>query len=542
MQTFHFASFAVCLSLLAAPSGAQCELDQFAAGDPFDDSRFGSALDVSGAIAVVGAPSSFVPSDPGAAYVFERDGLLWVEVAKLTPPDGASADRFGTSVAVHGSTVVVGAPLDDDGGMSSGSAYVFTATGGAWSFARKLTAPDAAAGAVFGTAVAIQSDTIIVGAPRAPLNPGHGAAYVFVGSGANWSLQAQLAASDTALTQREFAETLAFDGDRCVIGTQSDIAGGEGAAFVFERSGVAWSETAMLTATLPFPSPSVSDEFGSPVALDGDTIVVGAPGYDGGGSYDEGAAFVFVKNGAAWSQETMLVATGGATVTNVGRSLALAGDDVLLGSRVAVSGSVHHFRRRGTNWNELGSLLPAGASDFDDVGAALAVDGDTLLIASSRAHTGSVTAGAVSAWSLAGLGCPSLLGAPAAVSVGTGGTHRLRLDAGAAHAGELYLVLGSLRGSSPGFYFGGFVIPLTLPSPYFNLTLTNPNSAVLVNTFSALDAAGRSTAAFVLPPGSNPSLVGRTAHHAFVTLDFTSNPGALQISFAGNAADVQLVP
>ncbi len=531
MLSTRCAPFAVLA--LAAPCAAQCELDQLVAADPLDDARFGAALALSGDLAVVGAPSIFVPSDPGAAYVFARAEFDWAQVAKLTAFDGAPTDRFGAAVATDGTTVVVGAPQDDDAGTSSGSAYVYTAAG---AFEAKLGAPDAAASARFGAAVVVAGDTLVVGAPRAA------ACYVFTKSGSSWSFQTKLTASDAATNQRDFGETLALEGDRLVVGTQLNISAAEGAAFVFERSGSAWSEVAILTATLPFPGPSTSDEFGSPVALDADTIVVGAPGYDGGGSYDEGAAFVFVRSGSTWTQQAMLVSSWGATVTNVARSVALAGERVVLGSRVGSPGSVHLFERSGTSWSEGATLLPAGFAAFDDVGAALALDGDVALVSAPEAQIGADQAGSVSAWSLSGAACPSLLGAPAAVSVGAGGAQQLRLDAGAANAGALYLLLGTASGSSPGFVVDGFVVPLNVPDPYFELTLLGANAPPLASSFALLDAAGTASASFALPPASNPALAGLTLHHAYALLDLVSIPGAAQVSFTSNAAALQLVP
>ena len=103
-------------------------------------------------------------SDSGSAYVFTRTGTTWTEQAKLTASDGAADDRFGSSVAIAGDTIVVGAYWDDDNGSDSGSAYVFTRTGTTWTEQAKLTASDGAADDQFGRSVAIAGDTIVVGA------------------------------------------------------------------------------------------------------------------------------------------------------------------------------------------------------------------------------------------------------------------------------------------------------------------------------------------------------------------------------------------
>ena len=103
-------------------------------------------------------------TDSGSAYVFTRTGTTWTEQAKLTASDGAADDQFGISVAIAGDTIVVGAYRDDDNGTDSGSAYVFTRTGTTWTQQAKLTASDGAADDQFGSSVAIAGDTIVVGA------------------------------------------------------------------------------------------------------------------------------------------------------------------------------------------------------------------------------------------------------------------------------------------------------------------------------------------------------------------------------------------
>jgi len=138
-------------------------------------------VSVSGDTAVVGANSdSNAGFDSGSAYVFTRSGATWTEQAKLTASDAAASDSFGRSVAVSGDTAVVGAVGDDDGGFTSGSAYVFTRSGATWSQQAKLTASDAAAQDFFGTSVSVSGDTAVVGADRDDdAGFDSGSAYVF---------------------------------------------------------------------------------------------------------------------------------------------------------------------------------------------------------------------------------------------------------------------------------------------------------------------------------------------------------------------------
>ena len=117
------------------------------------------------------------------------------------------------------------------------------------------------------------------------------------------------------------------------------------------------------------------------------------------------------------------------------------------------------------------------------------------------------------------------------VSVGSGGTQSWLLDAGVANAGRNYWVFGSLSGTAPALPIGSVCLPLFVVDPYFNYTVNKPNIPPLVNSLGVLDGAGQQTAAaFTIPAGTNPVLVGQTVHHAYLlgpTLDFASNAVAL---------------
>ena len=133
--------------------------------------------------------------------------------------------------------------------------------------------------------------------------------------------------------------------------------------------------------------------------------------------------------------------------------------------------------------------------------------------------------------------CQWLSADVAELSVATGGAQNLGLHAGTGHGGELYLVLGSVTGTSPGLNLGGSTLPLNLDG-YFDFTLAHSNSPILQGTFGALDAGGAATAAINVPAATSPALAGVVGNHAFVTLA----PLGLSVTGASNSVSVTLVP
>ena len=256
------------------------------ASDPAAFDRFGSSVAISGDTAVIGAYSD------GSAYVFSRSGGVWSQQAKLTASDDAG-NFFGWSVAVDGDTVVIGAYADDHGGSHSGSAYVFSRSGGVWSQQAKLTASDPAPLDHFGVSVAVSDDTAVIGAYWDDDGGSNsGSAYVFSRSGGTWIQQAKLTASDHTAVDL-FGFSVAISGDTAVIGAYlADYRGSSsGSAYVFTRSGGGWSQQAKLTAS----DHAADDRFGRSVAISGDTAVIGAFLDDDGGT-DSGSAYVFALN------------------------------------------------------------------------------------------------------------------------------------------------------------------------------------------------------------------------------------------------------
>jgi ATP-dependent DNA ligase len=194
-------------------------------------------------------------SHQGAVYVFTRSGNNWTQQAKLTAADGADGDLFGTSLAIYGDTVIVGAPHAEIGNsLYAGAAYIFTRSGSNWTQQAKLTADDRAFMDRFGNSVDIEGDMIIVGAPNIDVacNTNQGIAYIFTRSGNSWTLQNRLIASDgMAEALPRFGNSVALSGNMAVVGASyADAAGNynQGAAYLYERTSL--NESVYLPITI----------------------------------------------------------------------------------------------------------------------------------------------------------------------------------------------------------------------------------------------------------------------------------------------------
>jgi hypothetical protein len=159
---------------------------------------------------------------------------MWTQQQKLTASDAAAEDQFGFSVAISGDYIVVGAPEDSDVGSESGSAYVFKRTGESWAQQQKLNANDEGTRDQFGVWVAISGETVVVGSPDSHnLGGSRGAGYVYVRSGSTWSEQQKLTSDDN----HSLGSPVAIDGNTIVLAAPYDSREVEllGAAYVFTR-------------------------------------------------------------------------------------------------------------------------------------------------------------------------------------------------------------------------------------------------------------------------------------------------------------------
>lgn len=390
--------------------------DWMAVGARGEDSANGVQIDNSAA-------------ESGAVYLFRRVGSVWSQEMYIKAPDIDANDQFGRAVAMDGDTLAVGAPREDsssagnpadDAAPDSGAVYIYRYDGAAWNLEAYLKASPIAAGDLFGGAVALQGDVLVVGAT------GHdgavtdsGAAFVFRRSGTTWTQEAVLKAS-SEITDSFFGTSVALNGDAIVVGAWRETDGTvidsplpaspkSGAAYVFRRAGTAWSQEARFQP----PAVEDGDEFGYSVAIHGDVVAVGAPFEDSGSTGIDGdaanntingagAVYIFRRSSGVWSQDAYV--KPGHQLNNsmgFGTAVALRGATLIVGAAIErgsnpginptpaggaeSSGAAFVFRYKGTSWSQEAYLKAAVIGGGDDLfGLTLAFDGQTLVVGAPR--------------------------------------------------------------------------------------------------------------------------------------------------------------
>lgn len=268
--------------------------------------NFGHVVSLDGDTMVVAR--SVFQTDGGAAYVYVRNGNgAWV--LQQTLSDNTPESNYGSCVGVSGDTVIVGA-------RSADKVYVYLRTNSVWALQDTLV-PDLAGSLSFGGVCAVNGNTVLV--QERSGSPGSVPVYVFVRNGVTWSKQTKLTEIAPA-TNGVFGDSVAIDGDTAAIGVQNTI-GGVGAVNVFLRTGTSWAPQQRLQT-----SDLVSgDLFGASVALNGSTLIAGAPESAGSG-FRTGAAYVFTRSGATWTQQQKLVTSDGSTNADFGSSVTVEND------------------------------------------------------------------------------------------------------------------------------------------------------------------------------------------------------------------------
>ena len=447
---YSLSVIAFCVSLVSAHAAPIVQQAYVKAPNSDAVDRLGNSVAIFGNTMVVGAPEEDgsgagvnppvddLLTDSGAAYVYVRNGAgAWTFQAYLKASNPGTNDGFGKAVAIYGDTIVVGAPTEngsgtgvnptpDELGTFSGAVYVFTRNGTTWTQQAYVKASNTGYFDIFGAAVAISDDTIIVGASGEDgsgtgVNPASnegasasGAAYVFTRSGSVWSQQAYLKASNTGADDA-FGVSVGLSGDTVIVGaygedgsgtginpTSDELAADAGAAYVFTRSGSVWTQQAYLKAA----NSGAGDTFGRSVAAFGEMVAVSADGEDGSGrgvnpASDElglssGAAYAFIRSGTTWTQQAYIKASNAEDFDSFGEAMSLSGNVLVVGANsedgtnsgvnpadsngLSSAGAAYVFLHSGSTWSQTAYLKASQVGNTDSFGAAVAAAGDTVVI------------------------------------------------------------------------------------------------------------------------------------------------------------------
>ena len=376
--------------------------------------------------------SALVVGASGFASAQEQpQALVYQQKAYLKASNTGARDYFGVAVAMDGDTMVVGAPFesslsaedpDDDSRNESGAAYVFEREEGKWQQRAMLKPPGDGLDFRFGRGVAIEGDTIAIGAPlEGSEGEEAGAVFVYVRGEDGWAQQGYLKAENPG-RHDYFGWSVALSGDTLVAGSLLEDGGSRptgmvyndnspdsGAAYVFVRAGDEWEQQAYLKAS----NVSDGDQFGHAVAIDGDTIAVGAHGessvsveINGSGADetapDAGAAYIFVREGGVWSQQAYLKPSTNSERDKFGYSVALSGDRLAVGATFAndSTGATFVFERAEGRWQQQAFFLPPNPECYR-FGTQVSLEGDKLV--TSAVLDSSSATGVDADWSNTGL-------------------------------------------------------------------------------------------------------------------------------------------
>jgi hypothetical protein len=517
IHTFALALTALSLALVPVPALAQKLANEDATIDaPTPSGSFGASIDLDGDRLLVGRPSANTGGIAfGEASVWERqsDGS-WTQVATLAPTTLQPGDGFGRGVALDGDFALVGANGDDLQGSNTGAVYAFERQNdGTWLETATLRPTTPVASDGFGWTLDLEGGRAVIAAPNPLLFPFGRAAFVFERQpdGA-WIERAELINSDAAAFDG-FGAAVDLDGDRIAVAApnQAGVAPGKGAVHLFERqTNGAWLEVERLTGT---PTGSLGG-FGFALALVGDEVAISSP--------NDRTVHVFRRIPPVGWVEVSVIQDPDAPFAQVfGTSLARDGERLAVGEIgdlfAGGTGRIHLYEREGTNaWRlsvSLGQFTSLANTTFAE---SIDLDGDRVVGSQTTAST---VLPAISVFELGAL----YHGAPT-VSAASGGVHDLLLRAGPERAGDAYALLGSMSGTAPGTTdpVSGLTLPLVFDM-YTDLIVNTGGRGVLSPWQGVLDGNGAADATLVVPPATDPALVGLVLHHAYFTVEFTPN-------------------
>lgn len=349
---------------------------------------FGYAVGISGGMVVVGARYSDAgATSSGAVYVYDLNGTSpTAPIEVLNNPSPAAGDEFGGSIAISGTRVVVGAPMDDTGSADAGSAYVYD-LGGVNPATPIVTINNAGgpASAYFASSVAISGTRVVIGAYLDDTGGmDSGSAYVYDVSGANPTTPIAVLSDPYPVENNFFGSAVGISGMRVVVGAFFDNTGAfdAGSAYVYDLGG---ADPTTPVSVLRNPSPAVSDRFGFAVGISPTRVVVGAY-LDDKGATNSGSAYVYTLGEVEPFDPIVLYNLSPATSGSFGNAIGISGTRVIVGAYsddhgAENAGSAFVYDLSGVNPTEPIAVLRNPTPDqFDYFGYAVAISGTRVVV------------------------------------------------------------------------------------------------------------------------------------------------------------------
>jgi drug/metabolite transporter superfamily protein YnfA len=345
------------------------------ASDGQYDDAFGYSTALAGTTVLAGAPGRVAGT--GAVYAYTRNSGGLTAQTLITAANGQIGDGFGTALAFDGTTLVVGAPYASNG---AGAVYLYTYKSGAWKPQTELTASDGQNGDLFGNVVALSGSSIVIGAPGR--NNGTGAAYVFTLNGASWSQQAELIAGDGE-SGDGFGSSVGLSGSNLVVGApyaNTATVVNPGLAYLYTLSAGQWTQVTELTST----NGAFGDQFGFAVAISGGLIAVGAPNTNGGA----GAIYPYTQTANGWKPQSELTGLGSDAL--FGGALALSGNTLVVGAygRDFFTGQVYALTLNNGVWSLSTALTAQDGQQLGYFGTSVALSNGSIAIGAPSANSG----------------------------------------------------------------------------------------------------------------------------------------------------------
>lgn len=358
----------------ASSSRIGAQLAELKGSDTVAGDGFGSAVALVGTTTVVGSPDH----GNGRAYVYTKTSSGWRQTAELKASDGHEGDQFGYSVAASSTTIVVGSPGYSDyaNQQFGGRAYVFTKTSSGWKQTAELYGDDTnSVFDQFGSSVAIAGTTAVVG------DPGHasyaGRVYVFSKTPVGWRQTAELSGSDTAVgssfLRPKFGYAVAASSTVILVGawgpTKYNYAG---RVYVFTKPSGTWKQTAELKGA----DTVAGDQFGWSVSLSGSTALIGAVYHAG----RAGRAYLFLQKTSSWTQAKELKGTDTVAGNQFGCAVSVYGTTAVVGASNKGGGRVYFFANTTSGWKQVSEVKGSDTVAGDGFGLAVATSGTYTVV------------------------------------------------------------------------------------------------------------------------------------------------------------------